>query len=80
MQWFSVDRIGLSKVASRRALAAAVWELVSNSLDAPGTTRVDVALVQCRFPGRADITFSNLSVKGAIRLLSTVRGMDLNEE
>lgn len=44
MQWFSVDRIGLSKVASRRALAAAVWELVSNSLDAPGTTRVDVAL------------------------------------
>lgn len=46
----------------------------------PASPKQYLTDVQCRFPGRADITFSNLSVKGAIRLLSTVRDMDLNEE
>lgn len=44
MRWFEVDKEGLSKILQRRGVTFALWELVSNALDAPGVTRVDVRL------------------------------------
>ena len=42
--WFEIDRKGLAKLIERRGKGAIVMELISNALDADGTTRVEVVL------------------------------------
>lgn len=42
--WLDVDRKGLGKLIERRGKIAIIMELVSNALDADGTTRVEVVL------------------------------------
>jgi hypothetical protein len=44
MSWFDVDHKGLAKLLERRGKAWALAELIQNSWDANGTTRVDVTL------------------------------------
>jgi len=44
--WFEVDRKGLAKLLSRRGKEFILYELVSNSWDEPGVTRVDVTVKQ----------------------------------
>lgn len=44
MRWYEVDKEGLAKILQRRGITFALWELVSNALDAPGVTRVVVQL------------------------------------
>lgn len=44
MQWFDVDRRGLSQLIAARGKAMLVHELVQNAWDAPGTTRVTITL------------------------------------
>lgn len=44
MKWFDVDKAGLAKILERRGVCFALWELVSNGLDAPGVTVVTVNL------------------------------------
>jgi len=42
--WFEIDRKGLAKLIERRGKIALIFELISNALDADGTTRVDIVL------------------------------------
>lgn len=44
--WFEVDRKGLAKLLSRRGKEFILYELISNSWDEPGVTRVDVSVKQ----------------------------------
>lgn len=44
--WFEVDRKGLAKLLSRRGKEFILYELISNSWDEPGVTRVDVTVKQ----------------------------------
>lgn len=44
MNWFEVDKQGLGRQARERGLGRLIAELVRNSLDEDGVTRVDVAL------------------------------------
>ncbi|HXF46867.1 MAG TPA: hypothetical protein VNK91_12195 [Burkholderiaceae bacterium] len=43
-KWFDVDTDGLAQVVARRGKVFVLYELISNALDAPGTTAVAVTL------------------------------------
>ena len=63
-QWFDVDRVGLSKQAEEHGKGRLVGELVQNSLDEDGVTRIDITLVPV--PGRrlADLSVEDDSPEG----------------
>jgi hypothetical protein len=42
--WFDVNKEGMGRVLHRRGKSFALWELIQNSLDAPGTTHVSAEL------------------------------------
>lgn len=44
MNWFDVDKKGLSEIVARRGKTFVIFELLQNALDCDGTTRVDIAL------------------------------------
>lgn len=66
--WFDVDRRGLGKLIERRGKSALVMELVSNALDADGTTRVEVLLQPEEGVPHATILVTDDSPNGFIDL------------
>lgn len=62
--WFDVDRKGLAKLVERRGKIWLLHELIANSWDAPGTSRVDVALDPEEGEPKAWITISDDSPEG----------------
>jgi hypothetical protein len=63
-QWFDVDKDGLSKQAEEHGRGRLIGELIQNSLDEPGVTRIDVTLELV--PGRplAELTVEGDSPEG----------------
>lgn len=63
-QWFDVDKSGLGKQAEEHGKGRLIGELIQNSLDEVGVTRIDVTLAVV--PGRplADLTVEDDSPEG----------------
>lgn len=68
--WFDVDKKGLAKLLEQRGKAFAVYELVQNSWDAEGVTRVDVCISETSTRGICDLLVMDDAPKGFADLSS----------
>jgi hypothetical protein len=63
-QWFIVDKEGLGRQAEEQGKARLCGELIQNSLDEPGVTRIDVTLTLMPGHALADLTVEDDAPQG----------------
>lgn len=63
-QWFTVDAHGMAQVLARRGKAFILYELISNALDAPGTTSVAVEVRRKGGTDLAEVVVEDNSPRG----------------
>ena len=63
-QWFEVDRVGLGRQAEETGKGRLVGELIQNSLDEQGVSKIDVTLAQVPGQALAELTVEDDSAEG----------------
>lgn len=63
-QWFDVDRAGLGRQAEEAGKGRLVGELIQNSLDEPGVSKISVTLAQVTGQALAELTVEDDSAEG----------------